>query len=1605
MSQTWNTAGTYLWLCPAGVTNVHAECWGGGGGGGGVSTTGVVRKGGGGGGGAYAEKTNLLVTPGNLYTIVIPPAAGGGAANSTSAAAGTNGATVGFTNEFNVSIYANGGAGGAANSATSTAAGGAATAGADVSWPGGNGAPVGSNSGGGGSGASDLAPGNSNFAQAGTNAPAGSDALHTGGSGGGGGGPGSAGSSGTTPGGGGGGSRTYGYASFNAGGNGGVGKIILTWIAGTNTATIGMPNYSSVSDASTPNYNLTALGTQDWQLFGDANGVFTVQPNVQKLYGSSISAGVAVGDSPADGEQSSSRSAQTYSWTDGEPTSAGTNVDAENNGFVYTNLNPVAFYENSETITFVPGDTNAHIVHLLGYVAGDNNGLSLQFSNSLAGAVGTVFTTNPPPGDFDYSLPFQANDPNAALTVVWTFSQTNLTGSQTYVGIQAATLSGTTPSAPPPRLVNWRVIPDDTNFPTADVLVAGVVWGDTNWGVAVPSNPAKQDCTKYVQGAMSWLSGQGGGTVYLPPGHYCFSNSLSMPDNITLRGRWVQPVAGQPLTNGTILDIYADAGNTNATYFVTSYNARLPCGLRDLTFWYPNQNPTNWVYYPWTISNPNTWLRTVENVTLVNSYLGCSSHHSANVAWRGIYGTTLLTGVEEDNGSAVPRFEEMHLAPDYWVWSGLAGAPANTAVLTSQTLTNTSCVGMLITGAAGTYFLNSTFSGYCYGFRIQNLNGQFFGVVVTNCTEALRIEYSVALNLVNCTFNGTTYGYHRTGGQGPDFYGCTLSGGTYSVYEEPATPFHDLHLMNCTLSGAVNVGRASSPFYMIGSHFTSGTPTNVILNGVGTAQIVSAPGANCGPANVQLNGTPSTYMCTTNGFVPLPPSTFPLTYGKVRKPAKEMLFDVTSTNFSIYGAYGDAIHDDTAAIQATINAAQTNGGGIVFFPAGQYIITSPLTVSNGVELRGMDGTGRHAEERPGSMLSFRPPGVATNGPAFLTLGDGCGAYGMNFHCPFQNFKSGTFVPYPYAIECRGVSNYLIGCASGNMSQSLDLNGARSALVDYCKFGGYTNILRVRGGAADCRYQNSHSQPWGGISGAKGGVGGPDGTFTTYYTGDIFIAQDCTNLAILSSYSHIAHNLFTVDGNASVSVLLINGEQMQNGYVCKSGNGSLYLLESGCNLNSAGDASGAYAFWLQTNYTGTVLDVTFPVNISFANRGVWMENSQAKWSGYDVNFGDAPIWALKAAGSVTLVGSYLSQCTQDVPGNGGSLVAIESTLAAMPYVSQAGTVNFSTNCLSTGNSFIGVNLADVPYDPNGMTLNTNNLAPGWTEGNAWGTFPPNPPGDQLGWQLASGSNFSFHVTSPYFTNGIRPNVTISVAVLGGIPTNGSVTLSYDSTNGMKTINGTSATVSDARFSGVNGVDILLTANNANPLLAYATVAASSNLGVAPQLSNTPLPPVAAFTCAPTNGIRPLAVTFTDASSGTITNLQWSFGDSQTTNTPAGAVVVHNYGTAGTYSVSLKATGPGGSSYIAQTGRVTVLVPKPPQITSIQPMGTSALVLQGTGGPTNGGYYYWLRSSTNLALPLTNWSIVATNSFDAYGNYSNQIPLTPGMPQQFYRLQMP
>jgi len=82
------------------------------------------------------------------------------------------------------------------------------------------------------------------------------------------------------------------------------------------------------------------------------------------------------------------------------------------------------------------------------------------------------------------------------------------------------------------------------------------------------------------------------------------------------------------------------------------------------------------------------------------------------------------------------------------------------------------------------------------------------------------------------------------------------------------------------------------------------------------------------------------------------------------------------------------------------------------------------------------------------------------------------------------------------------------------------------------------------------------------------------------------------------------------------------------------------------------------------------------------------------------------------------------------------------------------------------------------------------------------------------------------------------------------------------------------------------------------------------------------PLAEFTGAPLSGAAPLSVTFTSAievNPGCLTSVAWDFGDG---GSSAEANPVHLYQEAGTYTVALTATGPGGEDQRVRENYITV-----------------------------------------------------------------------------------
>jgi PKD repeat protein len=151
------------------------------------------------------------------------------------------------------------------------------------------------------------------------------------------------------------------------------------------------------------------------------------------------------------------------------------------------------------------------------------------------------------------------------------------------------------------------------------------------------------------------------------------------------------------------------------------------------------------------------------------------------------------------------------------------------------------------------------------------------------------------------------------------------------------------------------------------------------------------------------------------------------------------------------------------------------------------------------------------------------------------------------------------------------------------------------------------------------------------------------------------------------------------------------------------------------------------------------------------------------------------------------------------------------------------------------------------------------------------------------------------------------------------------------------------------------------------------------------------PVSSFSASPTSGVSPLAATFTSTSSGTITAYSWSFGDGTSS---VAANPGHSYTAAGTYSVSLTVTGPGGTNTQSKTGLIVVSSVPPAPVagfTASTQSGAAPLSVSfsnsSTGNITSYSWTFGDGASSTVAVP--------THSYTVPGTYTVSLTVTgPG-----------
>ncbi|MFP4501105.1 MAG: chitobiase/beta-hexosaminidase C-terminal domain-containing protein [Candidatus Hydrogenedentota bacterium] len=170
----------------------------------------------------------------------------------------------------------------------------------------------------------------------------------------------------------------------------------------------------------------------------------------------------------------------------------------------------------------------------------------------------------------------------------------------------------------------------------------------------------KNNAAAFTQ-ALDRARHDGGGVVYVPPGNYQFAGRLQVPSGVELRGCFDVP--HHTISGGSVLMPTAGKGNPDAPPFLRLESG---AGLRGLTVWYPEQDPTNITPYPWAIQalGPRCWL---VNVTLGNAYQGADfmTYPSDGHYIRYLAGTVLRRGLFVGKADTPGRVEDLQFNPHY----------------------------------------------------------------------------------------------------------------------------------------------------------------------------------------------------------------------------------------------------------------------------------------------------------------------------------------------------------------------------------------------------------------------------------------------------------------------------------------------------------------------------------------------------------------------------------------------------------------------------------------------------------------------------------------------------------------------------------------------------------------------------------------------------------------------------------------------------------------------------------------------------------------------------------------------------------------------------
>jgi alpha-L-rhamnosidase len=656
--------------------------------------------------------------------------------------------------------------------------------------------------------------------------------------------------------------------------------------------------------------------------------------------------------------------------------------------------------------------------------------------------------------------------------------------------------------------------------------------------------------------------------------------------------------------------------------------------------------------------------------------------------------------------------------------------------------------------------------------------------------------------------------------------------------------------------------------------------------------------------------------------------------------------------------------------------AITNNGGILRLPS-----TSALTITVPLNFTGTSTLDENMESANVSLTgSWSGNGtiIITNMSTFgttITMGGASSTATMNYF-------SGKIIVAPTVSgggASEGTLRFNTGITSynfGSTNMSVDLGPAPSAVALCSRNSGVTNNLGELKGGPNSALIGSRSAN-GVVIWSIGMLGTSTtfaGTITNSYGGNS--SSTTLNAGGVCAMTKVGAGTLTLTG-----LNYYTGNTTFSGGVLCAGSAEATVANP---IFTGGNANGFYG--------GPFGEPTNTVQTQFIFNGGTLQYSAANHYDYSSRFSTA---AGQDAISIDVNGQSVTFATA-LTGSGGSLTNLDSAgggrlILTQPSTYTGGTTVNGGTLLVNNASGSGTGSGNVTVN-SGATLGGSGTIAGAVTNQSGGILAPGAGVVTVGTVLTIASSLTLASGSASIMAVSHNGHTNDQVVSSGVSYGGTLTVITNATDGPLVAGDTfqlfkSGTYGGSAFSATN----LPTLGSG---LAWSnSLAINGSIKV---VSIVPPPPVAGFSGGPTNIFVTQLVTLTDASTGSITNWVWNYGDGNAVTNSSNASVTHAYPNAGSYTVSLTVSGLGGTGASTQPDYV-VVKPKA-AIGGVTLTADGKLVFSGTNGPA--GEQYRILTTTDVSLPLLEWTPVWTNMFAADGsyNYTN----TPGASQSSFFL---